>query len=341
MTQPLRLQKIPVQAAVGKPLFHDMTAILENGYKGARFKRGHVVTPADVPVLLDMGKAHVYVWEETPGWVHEEDAARLVVEAAAGEGVEIPAPSEGRFPLRAAQDGVFVLNRAGLEAINAVPDYTFATLRHGTPVRAGDVVVGARIVPLLTGEERVRQAEAAARRYAPVFRVMPYRPLKTGMVITGSEIYEGRIQDAFQPILETKIRSFGGEALGPVICPDDAGRIEAAVRQLAGQGAQLVLMTGGMSVDPDDLTPTVIRRLSDRFLFQGIPVQPGNMLTVGCMGDVVLMGVPGASMHSPVTSVDLFLPLIYAGVPFDARDAARMGEGGLSVCQLFPRQNNR
>ena len=340
MTKSVPLQKIPVQAAVGKALFHDMTAILENGYKGARFKRGHVVTPEDVPVLLDMGKAHIYVWEETPGWVHEEDAARLVVEAAAGAGIEIPAPSEGRFPLRASVDGVFVLNRSGLSAINAVPDYTFATLRHGTPVCAGDVVVGARIVPLLTTIERVRKAETAARRYAPVFRVAPYCPLKTGMVITGSEIYEGRIRDAFRPILEAKIRSLGGEALEPIICPDDAGQIEAAVRQLIGQGAALVLMTGGMSVDPDDLTPTVIRRLSDRFLFQGIPVQPGNMLTVGCMGDVVLMGMPGASMHSPVTSVDLFLPLIYAGVPFDAQDAARMGEGGLSVCQTFAIRQN-
>jgi len=324
-----------VYDAVGKQLFHDMTAILEGGYKGPRFKRGHVITLEDIPVLLDMGKEHIFIWENDPNLVHEEDAAFAVVEAATGENIIIPSPSEGRFPLKASCDGVFVLNRDGLKAINSVPDYTFATLRHGAPVKQGDLVVGARIVPLVTTVERVEQAKEAAQLYAPVFSIAPYRPLKTAMVITGGEIYSGRIKDAFAPIWRRKIATYGGIELGATICPDDINFIAQAVIDFKDQGADLVLMTGGMSVDPDDVTPTVIRQLADSFLFQGLPVQPGNMLTVGSMDKTVLVGVPGASMHSPVTSLDLFLPLIYGGVPFDKEDAIQLGEGGLDICRRW------
>lgn len=318
-------------------LFHDMTAILEGGFKGPRFKRGHVIREEDIPVLLEMGKDHIFIWEEDPNLVHEEDAAREVVEAACGEGLEIPAPSEGRFPVRAARDGVFVLNREGLRAINHVPDYTFATLAHGVPVKRGELCVGARIVPLVTTVDRVAEAVRAAEEHFPVFEVRAFLPLKVGIVITGTEIYEGRIKDAFEPILRRKLSAYGGaEPLGVTLCPDDAAKIEAAARGFAEQGADLVLMTGGMSVDPDDLTPTVIRQLSETFLFQGLPVQPGNMLTIGKAGKTYFVGVPGASMHAPVTSLDLFLAKIFAGLPFDAEDAIELGEGGLTVCRHWP-----
>ncbi|HHX36847.1 MAG TPA: molybdopterin-binding protein [Clostridiaceae bacterium] len=330
------MKRVHVREAVGKPLFHDMTAISEDGCKGPRFKRGHVIREEDIPVFLDMGKEHIFIWEEDPNLVHEEDAAEAVVRIAAGENMIIPPPSEGRFSLRAARDGVFVLNKEGLININSVPDYTFATLRHGVPVKEGDIVVGARIVPLVTTVERVEQAKEVAQFYAPVFSIAPYRPLKTAMVITGGEIYSGRIKDAFAPILRKKIAHYGGVELGATICPDDVEFISNAVKSYANQGADLILMTGGMSVDPDDVTPTVIRSLADKFLFQGLPVQPGNMLTVGYMETTMLVGVPGASMHSPVTSLDLFLPMIYGGVPFSQADAISMGEGGLSICRHWP-----
>lgn len=330
------MKKIDVQEAVGHQLFHDMTAIMEGGYKGARFKRGHVVKPEDIPVLLDMGKNHIFVWEDDPDLVHEEDAAREVVERASCDSIVIGEPSEGRYALRSAMRGLFVLDRAGLRAINEVPDYTFATLRDRTPVEEGDIVAGCRIVPLVTSRERVERAKGAADEHAPVFSVLPYRPLKVGIVITGSEIFEGRIKDAFQPILKRKIAYYGGTALPAVICPDDLEIITGAVRGLYDQGADLILMTGGMSVDPDDLTPTAIRQLSDEFVFQGMPVQPGNMLTAGYLGDTVLLGVPGASMHSRVTSLDVFLPRIFAGLRLTAEQAVELGEGGLSLCREFP-----
>lgn len=336
------MKKIRVQDAVGQTLFHDMTAILENGYKGPRFRRGHVVREEDIPVLLKMGKDHIYIWEDDPAWVHEEDAAREVLEAGIGRGLTIPEPSEGRFAVKAEYDGLFVLNREGLLAINRVPDYTFATLPDARPVRKGEVCVGARIVPLVTAAERVSEAKEAAEHYKPLFEVWPYRPLKVGLVITGTEIYEGRIKDAFEAILRRKLEAYGVEILGAEICPDDLSRITKAAEKFAAEGAGLVLLTGGMSVDPDDLTPTAIRELSDEFLFQGLPVQPGNMLTVGKRDGLYFVGVPGASIHSPVTSLDLFLPMIFAGRDFDRETALRMGEGGLSICrsrQAFMEKN--
>lgn len=330
------MKKIHVKDAVGHALFHDMTAIMEGGFKGPRFKRGHIVTEEDIPVLLDMGKEHIFVWEENPDLVHEEDAAREVLEAACGENLEIGGPSEGKFAPRATCDGLFVLNREGLSAINHVPDYTFATLRRATPVCAGQAVAGCRIVPLVTTKERLRQAIEAARAHFPVFEVLPYKPLKTAILVTGGEIYSGRIQDAFEPILKKKLSAYGVVPEKAVICPDDAEFIEKRAREALEAGAELVLMTGGMSVDPDDVTPTVIRRVSEEFLFQGMPVQPGNMLTVGKVGGAYLVGVPGASMHAPVTSLDIFLPRIFAGLPFGAEDAVELGEGGLDICRRWP-----
>ncbi len=235
----------------------------------------------DIPVLLDMGKEHIFVWEENPNEIHEEDAARTVLEAAAGPGTCITGPAEGKFSLRAECDGLFLLNSEALYLINSVPDYSFASLPQARPVRRGEALVGARIVPLVTASDRVEQARRIALERAPVFQVRPYRPRKTGYVITGSEIYYGRIHDAFRPILDQKLLAYGVTDCPYILCPDDLEKICSAVAELEAQGCELILMTGGMSVDPDDLTPSAIRRLCQDLVFQGLPIQPGNMLTSG------------------------------------------------------------
>lgn len=330
------MKKIGVEEAVGLKLFHDLTAILENGYKGVRFKRGHIIEEKDIPVLLSMGKEHIFIEEDDDHFVHEEDAAKRVVEVAVGQNIDVLGPSEGKFTLKAACKGLFRVNLEGLYEINATEDYTFAAIYHDSPVEKGDVLVGARIVPLVTSIENVERAESIAQKFTPVFEVVPYQPLKVGIVVTGSEIYKGRIQDAFEPILRKKLKEYGADVLPGIICPDNTEVIENAIRHCQSQGAQLILITGGMSVDPDDLTPGIIRNLSDEFLFQGLPVQPGNMLTVGKMKETMLIGVPGASMHSDVTSLDLFLPKIFAGIAFTREDAVQLGNGGLSICRHWP-----
>jgi molybdenum cofactor synthesis domain-containing protein len=328
------MKKIAVQQALGQTLCHDMTAILADGFKGVRFRRGHVITEEDIPVLLDMGKEHIFVWEPEADEVHEEDAAIALTQVMAGSGIAYSGPSEGKMTITAQVDGLFQVHSAGLRRINTVPDYTVACIPGNTPVKAGQKVAGARIVPLVTKRDNVDAAVAIARECAPIFSVKPFRKLKTGVVITGSEVYYGRIQDAFEPILTPKLQGYGAEILGFTKCPDDLDKILAAIAAFRQQGAELILLTGGMSVDPDDLTPTAIRTLGGEFITQGVPMQPGNMLTIAYMEGCTLVGVPGASMHSPVTSLEVFLPRIFAGDKITKQEIAGYGEGGL--CQNCP-----
>ena len=329
------MRKIRVQDAVGQTLCHDMTAILESGFKGVKFKRGHVITEEDIPELLNIGKEHIFVWEPEADEVHEDDAAMALTDVLCDESITVTGPSEGKMQLTAAWDGLYMVNSAALRAVNSVPDYTAASLPGFMPVKQGQKLCGARIVPLVTKRENVDKAVATAKANYPILSVRPYRPLKAGAVITGSEVYYGRIPDAFEPILRKKLEAFHAEILGFTKCPDDEERILSAVNAFVEQGAELILLTGGMSVDPDDVTPTAIRRSGARLVTQGYPMQPGNMLTVAYLGETVLMGVPGASMHSKVTSLDVFLPRVFAGVEIREEDVAAFGEGGFcSGCKV-------
>ena len=325
------MKKIPVEQAVGQTLCHDMTAILPGGFKGVRFKRGHVITEEDIPVLLDMGKSHIFVWEPGADEVHEEDAALAIAEAICGPNVTYSGPSEGKYLISSGIHGLFCVNSEALIDINCVPDYTIACRPGHTVVSKGEKLSGARIVPLVTKRENVEKAVAIAKENYPVFSVKPFLPLKAAVIITGSEVYYGRIPDRFEPIMREKLASYGAEILGVTKCPDDLSMILSAIETFVSQGAQLILLTGGMSVDPDDLTPTAIRQCGAQMVTQGVPMQPGNMLTMAYLGETMLIGVPGASMHSAVTSLDVFLPRIFVGERIEKRDAAILGEGGFCM----------
>jgi len=325
------MKKISVEEAVGHTLCHDMTAILANGFKGVKFKRGHVITEQDIPDLLDIGKAHIFVWDPDADEVHEDDASVLLTEAMCGSGVCYSGPSEGKMQICAARDGLFAVNSSALLAINSVDDYTVATRPKYIRVKDGEKLAGARIVPLVTKRENVDRAVSIAKENFPVLDVLPFKPLKTAVIITGSEVYYGRIQDKFQPIMEKKLADYGAEILGFTKCPDDIDMMLDAVNGYLAKGAELILMTGGMSVDPDDLTPTAIRSTGARLVTQGVPMQPGNMLTMAYLGKTMIIGVPGASMHSPVTSLDVFLPRIFAGLEIKKEDIAAFGEGGFCM----------
>lgn len=325
------MRKIKVEEAVGQTLCHDMTAILENGYKGVRFKRGHLISEEDIPVLKDMGKDHIFVWEPDANEVHEEDAAQILSEAMCGDHVVKSAPSEGKIGFTSDVKGLVCIDVDALRKINQVPDYTVALVPDGFPVEAGGRLGGARIVPLVTAQENVGRAEAIAKEAFPVLTVMPYGKKKAAMIITGSEIYYGRIQDAFEPILRKKLEAFDAEVLGVTKCPDDTEMILSAIKQFREQGADLILLTGGMSVDPDDVTPTAIARSGARVAVRGVPMQPGNMLNVAYLENTVLVGVPGASMHSPITSLDVFLPWIFAGREITKEAVSGCGDGGLCL----------
>ena len=323
------MRKIRVEDAVGQALCHDITGIFPDGKKGAMFKRSHIIQPEDIPRLMDIGKNHVFVWEPEADEIHEDDAALAAADVVCGDGVTFDkTPSEGKVQMNAARRGLFRVNRVALRKINSVGDYTIACLPDLTSVSDGQKLGGIRIVPLVTKRVTVEAMIKAANENPPVFTVLPYKALKCGVVITGSEVYFGRIMDKFEPIMRKKLGKFDAEFLGAEKCPDDLGMLLSAIAGFKAKGAELILLTGGMSVDPDDLTPTAIRSCGASVVTQGVPMQPGNMLTIAYLEGTVLIGVPGASMHSPTTSLDVFLPRVFAGIEITPDDIPGLGDGG-------------
>ena len=324
------MKKINVENAVGLELCHDITA-MRDGFKGAAFKRGHVISEEDIPKLLDLGKRTVFVWEENAGEIHEEDCALRMAAMAPVEGAHYTGPSEGKVLLFADRQGMFRVNTRLLEEINSIGDITISTLPDHFPVEEGARLASMRIVPLVTQEEQIIKAEKLCAG-EKLLDLRPYKPRKLGVIITGSEIYSGRIKDKFEPVVRSKMAKYPAEILGVSICDDELEMIEAAARKYLDMGADFLVFTGGMSVDPDDLTPTAIRGLGAEIISHGLPAQPGNMTLVAYLGNTAILGVPGAAISLPTTMFDVLLPQIFAGDRFTKQDLIRMGDGGL--CQM-------
>lgn len=324
------MKKMKVEEAVGQKLCHDITE-MRDGFKGAAFKRGHVIREEDIPRLLDLGKKTIYIWEDQAGEIHEEDAAYRMAAMSRTEGTHITDVSEGKVLMIADERGMFRVNTELLKQINRIGDLTLTSLPDHYPVEAGARLASMRIVPLVTKEAQMIEAEALCREH-PLFVLLPYQPLKAGVVITGSEVYSGRIQDKFEPVVRQKLKNYPGEILGVTICDDDMDMIVAAAEQFLQEGADFLIFTGGMSVDPDDITPAAIRRLGAEILTHGVPAQPGNMTLTAYLGDVAILGIPGAAISLPTTMFDVLLPQIYTKTKLTREDLIRLGEGGL--CQL-------
>lgn len=324
------MKKVKVQDAVGLTLCHDLTE-MRDGFKGAAFKRGHVITAEDIPHMLDIGKRTVFVWEENAGEIHEEDAALRMAAMAPVPGAHYTAPSEGKVLLMADAAGMLRVDTDLLREINSIGDITISTLPDHYPVKPGMRLASMRIVPLVTREEQIIRAEALCAE-RKLLDLLPYRPRNAGIIITGSEIYHGRIRDKFEAVARKKLSAYPGRVLGATVCDDDLDMLVSSARDFLNQGADFLIFSGGMSVDPDDLTPTAIRKLGCQVISHGVPSQPGNMTLMAYLGDVPVMGVPGAAIHLPTTIFDVLLPQVYAGVKFTRDDLIRLGDGGL--CQL-------
>lgn len=323
------MRKIKVEDAVGETLCHDIT-VVQGDRRVAPFKRGHILTQADVPKLLDIGKKTIFVWEENAGKIHEDDAAMRLAAMAPVEGAHYTEPSEGKTLLISDMRGLFRVDTELLRKINSVGDITISTIADHYPVEATKCLAGLRIVPLVTDEEQIISAEklCAGKK---LFDIKPYRHLKVGIIITGSEIFNGRIQDRFEPVIRKKLADYPCDILGLTFCDDELPMLEDAIKKYVDAGADLIIMTGGMSVDPDDLTPTAIAAAGAEVITHGVPSQPGNMFMLAYLGDVALAGVPGAAVHSKITVFDIVLPQIFTGEKFTRDDFIRLGEGGLCM----------
>ncbi len=323
------MKKVRIQDAVGMTLCHDITAMYD-GFKGPLFRRGHVIEEADIPRMLDIGKQTVFVWEPEAGEIHEEDAARRMAAAIGAPNSHYEGPSEGKMLLRADCAGMLRVDTALLRRLNSIGDITITTLPDHYPVAPGARLASMRIVPLVTQETQIETLESLCAQQK-LLDLLPYQPRKAGIIITGSEVYHGRIKDKFEAVARGKLAKYPCEIVGVAISDDDLSMLTDKARALLAAGADLLIFSGGMSVDPDDLTPSAIRALGAEIVTHGVPSQPGNMTLVAYLGDVPILGVPGEAISMPTTIFDVLLPQVFAGVRFTKEELTGLGEGGL--CQ--------
>ena len=325
------MKLIKTEDAVGHVLCHDMTQIIKDRYKDARFRKGHVVTQADIPVLLSMGKEHLYVWEMVPGMLHEDEGAARLAALCRNTNMSLSAPKEGKIEVFADCDGLFQVDSRRLTAVNSVGDVMIATRHGNTAVHKGDKLAGTRVIPLTVPEEVLHKAEEAAGA-RPLLSLRPWKLKTAAVVVTGNEVKAGRIQDTFSPVVVEKLAGYGVETRSIVQSGDEVETVADAVNAARASGVDMILCTGGMSVDPDDSTPGGIRATGANIVSYGAPVLPGAMFLLGYYEDgTPVMGLPGCVMYAGATVFDLVLPRIVAGVPVTRADLAGMGEGGLCL----------
>lgn len=321
------MKAVPVQDSIGSVLCHDMTRIVPGECKGPAFRKGHVIRQEDIPSLLEIGKEHVYVLTLEDGQLHEDDAAARIAKAASGPGITLSEVSEGRINMTAAP-GLLSINVDALKRINSIEEVVLATMHNGLQVSSPRAVAGTRVVPLVIDEDKIRQVEAICEECGPVVSVKPFRHLKVGVVTTGSEVYTGRIKDKFGPVIKKKFDKLASTVIGQTFVSDDPDMTRDAILEHIRNGAEMVVVTGGMSVDPDDQTPTSIRSTGADVVTYGSPTFPGVMFMLAYLGDVPIVGLPGCVMYYRASIFDLVVPRIVAGERPTRADIVELGHGG-------------
>jgi hypothetical protein len=343
MSSDSMLREVHVRDAVGLMLAHDLTQILPGIFKGRLFTKGHVIREQDIERLLDIGKEHIFILSLQDGYIHEDEAAIRMAEAIRGEHLSLTDPHEGKVSLISDIHGLVKVNREFVDAANRVEHVVVSTLLNHSVVNPKGIVVGTRVIPLVVEEQTVCQIEQLALQLKKIaenetgmIAVKPFIPMKVGLITTGGEVYSGRIQDKFGPIVMDKIAAFGSIVIEQRFAPDDRDQIVAEIGYFAELGVDMIVLTGGMSVDPDDRTPGAIKQAGADIVSYGTPMLPGSMLLMAYLpvGErrIPILGLPGCVMHDPYTSFDVLLPRICAGETIERADITAMGYGGLHQC---------
>jgi len=319
---------VAVEDAEGMVICHDMTRIIPGEYKGPAFKRGHIIQKNDIPELLNIGKANIYVYDIGNGLVHEDDAAERIAKAAMGQGIKLSAPCEGKITLKASQPGLLKIDVKALLQINEIDDTVFSTLHTNQQVKKGQSLAGTRIIPLVTKEKNILAVETICSQNAPLIEVKPFPETKVGIVTTGSEIYSGRIQDKFGPVLVDKFANLNSRVMDQIFVSDDVKMTVTAIHKMLDDGAELIAVTGGMSVDPDDQTPASIRAAGGDVIIYGSPIFPGAMFMLAYIQGVPVVGLPGCVMYHKASIFDLVVPRILTGEILTKADIVALGHGG-------------
>ncbi len=324
------IKTIPLEDAIGSKLAHDVTEIRPGEFKGPAFRKGHTVCNEDVCHLQRLGKNHLYLIDLEEDEIHENEAAAIQAKALAGDGIIWEDnPKEGKINLYAEKDGLFVVNTTALAAFNMIEEVMCATLHNHTLVKMGELVAATRAIPLVMKRMPIERAAAIAGQNGGVVSVSPLRQGKAGLIITGNEVYHGLIEDRFAPILTRKLDALGCGVDHISFAPDDTEIIRQAICANIERGCDLVLLSGGMSVDPDDVTRKGIRLAGADEMHYGAAALPGAMFLVAYIGNVPLIGIPACGLHHRTTVLDLVLPRIIAGEKIGKKELAFLGHGGL------------
>lgn len=320
-----------LEKAVGTVLAHDITRIVPGKYKGVGFKRGHVIRDEDIPELLKLGKQFLYVLNLSEKHIHEDEAALRIARAISGKELRWTEPSEGKTSIISKTDGLLKIHTAGLLRINRMGSIIVSTLKSNFPCRKDQIVAATRIIPLTISLKKIERLEAIAGKFSSIIRVLPYRYQKVGAVVTGTEIYQGLIQDEFDQYVGEKVRGYGSEVVKKTLVPDDPTRISSAILELKDLGCELILTTGGLSVDPDDVTRKGVQRAGAKIAVYGTPILPGAMFLYAHLDGTPILGLPACVYYHEATIFDMVLPRVLAGDEITRDEIAAMGHGGLCL----------
>lgn len=333
------MKQIRIEDSVGCILSHDVTKIVPGEFKGRLFKKGHVIREEDIPKLLDIGKEHIYVWEPKKGQLHENDAAIRVKDLVLGQGCYISEEiKEGKIDFFANTQGIVKINKDLLLKLNLLGEIIVSTIHNNTPVKKGEKIGATRVIPLIIDEKKILEAEKIIKE--KIISVEEIKPKKAVLITTGNEVYKGRIKDAFLPVMKEKLEYYGSEIVKQIILPDNKEMItENILKAIEEDKVDMIICTGGMSVDPDDVTPSAIKDCNGEIVTYGAPVLPGAMFLLAYYKNIPILGIPSCAMYSKRTIFDLVLPRILADEKLSFEDIARFGNGGMCLnCEIcsFP-----
>ncbi|WP_411169966.1 molybdopterin-binding protein [Clostridium sp. MB05] len=327
------MRVINVRDAVGQKLCHDITKIVPGEFKGRLFKKGHIIKEEDIEELLSVGKDHIYIWNDEEDLVHENEAAEILKEISAGCGLSFSEVKEGKIEFFADIDGLLKIDLDSLIKLNSIDEIILSTINNNKVVKKGDKVAATKVIPLAIKKEKL--IEAANLIKEKIINIYPIKSKKVAIVTTGNEVYYGRIKDAFKEVIEKKLYPYNCEIIGQSILPDDTEKIKESIEYWINNGAEMILCTGGMSVDADDLTPKAIKEVGAEIISYGTPIFPGAMFLISYKGDMPILGLPGGVIFSKSTTFDVLLPRILAGEKLTKSDIVAYSHGGLCITNEY------
>lgn len=322
------MRSVKTEDAVGMVLGHDITEIVPGEFKGVAFKKGHIIKEKDIEHLLRIGKEHIFIFEMNEDELHEDEAAVLLGDMVKGKGVYYSEPSEGKINIQAEYNGLLKIDKELLNDVNYLGDICMATIHGNRIILKDELVGGCRVIPLTVPKEKIKAVKKILDGKNPLIEVKPFNRLKTSIIVTGSEVYKGRIEDKFGPVIERKLELYNSEVISKTIVPDEIEAIKEGIFIAKELGADLIIVTGGMSVDPDDKTPGAIKATGAEIVAYGTPVLPGAMLLFAYLDGIPIFGLPGCVMFSSTTAFDILLPRVFAGEKIFRRDITDLGYGG-------------